>query len=525
MRGFFAAILAVVLTFGAAHADNILHRGNRYDPASLDPHRYNTSYEQTAVLDLFEGLTAYGADGNATPGIAKSWTVSPDGKIWTFTLRAGLQWSDGKPLTAEDVVYSFRRLMDPNTAATFASIAYLIENGRAVNTGKMPVDRLGVSAPRADTVVLTLETPATFLPELLCNAFMAIVPRHAIEKFGDAWLRPENSVSNGAFVLKEWIPNGHVFVVRNPRYRDAAQVKLDGVMLFPTEDGDAAVLQFRAGGLDTVRQVPTTKIEQLRREIPDQVRIAPELLTYYLSVNQKRPYLADVRVRRAISLAIDREVIANKVLRAGQIGTETFVPPAMPGYQVPAMPTRSMAQRIEEAKMLMAQAGYGPEKPLRLTMNTTTTRENRRLAVAIGAMLKPIGIEMAIHGAEGKVFFSDLRVGDFDLGIVGWGADYADAATFLSVMIVGSTSNYGKYSSAAYDALMAKAADMTDAPSRAAVLREAEVLMLADQPIVPLYIDASRYLIAPRVDGWVDNAADNHPSRYLSVDRAVSAPQ
>ena len=522
---FLAVVLAIVLMPGASRADNILHRGNRFDPASIDPHKYNTLYEQTVILDLFEGLVTVAPDGTPAPGLAHSWTVSPDGKTWTFTLRPGLQWSDGTPLTADDVVYSFRRLMDPKTAATFASIAYLIENATAVNTGKMPAERLGVSSPLPDIVVLTLETPATFLPELLGNGFMAVVPRHAIEKFGDAWLKPENSVTNGPFILKEWIPNSHIAVVRNPRFRDAAQVKLDGVMLYPTEDGDAAVLQYRAGGLDTVHQVPSTKIDQLRRDVPGQMRITPALLTYYLALNLRRPKLADLRVRRAISLAIDRDIMTNRVLRAGQIGTETFVPPAMPGYRSPMVPEVPMTQRIEQAKQLMAQSGYSPDKPLRLTISTSTTREARRMSVAIGAMLKPIGVEIAIHGSEGKVFFSDLRVGDFDIGIVGWGADYADAATFLTVMTVDATSNYSRYTNPAYDALLDKAAAMTDAVARAAVLQEAEVLMLADQPIVPLYVDASRNLVAPRVKGWVDNVADTHLSRYLSVDQGTAPPQ
>ena len=527
MRGPVALLCAILTFAGAVQAETLLQRGNRYDPASLDPHKYNTTYEAAIILDLFEGLTAFGPDAQPRPGVAESWTASADGKTWAFRLRPGLRWSDGGLLTASDVVYSFRRLMDPKTAAVYASLMYILKNGRLVNTGAVSPDQLGVTAPGPDTVVISLDAPAPYLPQLLANAFLAVVPQHAVKKTGPAWTKPENMISNGAFGLKEWTPQNRVVLARNPRFHDAREVHLDGVVYTPTSDLAAAVVRFRAGELDTQLDLPGAQIELLRRQLPGEIRITPSLVTYYLALNTTVPKLADPRVRRALSMAIDRDVLADKVLRTGDIAATGWVPPAISNYEPARMPfvDESADRRLAQARALLTQAGYGPGHPLQLTYSHSNVADIKRIAVAIAAMWKRVGVECALLGTEGKVHFANLRQGNFEVGYAGWTADFDDAGTFLGALQSNSASNYSRYKNALYDALVTQVSQAAEPRVRAELLHQAEVMMLADQPIVPLMVGASKSLVSRRVQGWQPNPLSVSLSRYLSVDRGGPSPQ
>jgi len=522
LRGLAAAIMLGVIGFsGAAHSEAILRRGIRYEPASLDPHKYNTHYEAAIILDIFEGLTAFGPDGAIVPGLAARWVSSIDGRTWTFTLRPGLQWSDGAPLTADDVVFSFRRLMDPATAAVYAPLVYVVKNGHAVNAGAQPVSSLGVSAPDAATVVINLENPTPYLPALLANAFLVVLPRHAIARWGDGWIAPAHSVVDGAFVLKEWTPQNRIVLVRNPHYHDAAQVKLDGVIYSPSADLEAAVTRFRAGELDMQSDVPSGRIPLLREQLPDQLHVAPSLDTFYLALNTSLPKLADKRVRLALSLAIDRDVLAAKVLRDGSAPAHSLVPPTIAGYQPAPMGflDAPMEQRLARARDLLTQAGYGPGNPLTLNYTHSTASESRRIAVAIAAMWQRVGITTTLAGTEGKVMFANLRQGNYEVAFVGWSADFNDAASFLYPLQSTSTrSNYSRYHNVAYDNLLTQAAAEADRHKRADILHQAEALALEDQPVVPLAVGVSKTLVSSRVEGWAPTAADLFLSRYLFVD-------
>lgn len=496
----------------------VLSRGNHQDPASLDPHRISTVYEHNIILDLFEGLTASDANGRPGPGIAKEWRVSEDGLTWTFKLKPNLTWSDGTPLTADDVVYSFRRLMDPATASQYPYLFYGMVNGVAVNRGEMDVSALGVAAPAPDQVILHLNSPIPYLPELLSNGFAAAVPRHVIEEHGGKWTQPDVIVSNGAFVLQDWRPQDRIELTHNTRFRDADAVALDSVLYFPTEDQSAALARFRAGDLDTSMEFPTARTPWLKENLPNETRIAESLITFYLTFNTEVPALSDVRVRQALSLAIDRDIIADRVLRSGERAASTFVPPSIAGYASPAIETLLPDQRRTRAKALLSRVGYGPDNPLRLTFSLSSAEDRRRIAAAIAAMWKPLGVEVTLNNTEGKVLFSKLRTGDFEIGYAGWAADVNDAANFLAVLqSQASTSNYARYHNPQYDALLAQAAATADLITRAALLAEAEALMLADAPIAPLFHGVSKNLVATRVIGWADNAKDVHPSRFLSL--------
>lgn len=519
MRHLTALLLAfgIGLSTSLALGQTVLTRGNHQDPASLDPHRISTVYENNIVLDLFEGLTAPDAQGRPSPAVAEEWSVSDDGLRWTFTLRRNLTWSDGTPLTADDVVYSFRRLMAPATASQYPYLFYAFENGAAVNRGDSAPETLGVTAISPTQVLVTLESPVPYLPELLSNGFSAVVPQHVIEPNGDAWTRPGVMVSNGAFALKDWRPQDRIDLVRNPQYRDANSIALDSVVYLPTEDQSAALARFRAGGLDTTMEFPTARTPWLMENLPDETRVAEYLITFYLTFNTEVPALADARVRQALSLAIDRSILADRVLRSGERPALTFVPPSTAGYTSPDVETLTPDQRRSRARVLLSEAGHSPANPLRLTYSLSSAEDRRRIAAAISAMWKPLGVAVTLHNTEGKVLFSKLRAGDFEIGYAGWAADVNDAANFLAILqSEASTANYARYRNPAYDALLARAAITTDLTARSALLAEAEAIMLADAPIAPLFHGVSKNLVSARVQGWQDNAKDVHPSRFLS---------
>ncbi|MGE4063283.1 MAG: peptide ABC transporter substrate-binding protein [Rhodospirillaceae bacterium] len=520
-RAFLALALAV--TFASTASAQTLNRGGRGEPGSLDPHKANSQYEQALVLDLFEGLLAFNADGQPVPGIADSWAVSPDGRRYVFNLRPGLVWSDGTPLTAEHVVASFRRLLDPKTAAPGAAQMFVIKNARAVNTGQMPPSALGVTAA-VGTVALELEAPVPYLPSLLAASFAVVVPPQA-HASPDSWTRPGTIVGNGAFVLSQWEPQSHITLVRNEKYRDAANVKLARVIYHPAPDTTAAVARFRAGDFDMLMEFPSAETDRILAELKDEARLTPALLTYYLSLNTREPRLRDRRVRRALSLAIDRDTLVSKVVRGGALPAMSFVPPATANYTPPALDLDSAAYeiRLREARRLLAEAGYGPDNPLRLAYAHTANQELRRIAVVIAAMWKRAGVETSLLNTEGRVHFSNLRQGVFEVAFVAWLADFNDAANFLQVLDSASAaSNYARYDNPTYDGLLRQAAQTTAMGERAKLLKDAEAMMLADQPVIPLYYGATRNLVSKRIAGWRGNPTDIHLSRYLSLAPAAN---
>lgn len=515
----FRIICALLLLAASAHAETVLHRGNRYEPATLDPQKTNTQYESVVIFDLFEGLLTPDAQGHPALGVADSWQVSADGTRYTFHLRPGLTWSDGTALDATAVVASFRRLMAPKTAAHYAQLMYVLKNGRAVNTGAAPVESLGVTALDAATVQIDLEAATAYFPELLANSFAVIVP--AAIAANDNWTQPGNIVSNGPFTLEAWNREDRIVLARNPRFHDAAGVKLDKVFLYPIADPNTALARFKSGEFDINMDFPASQADRLRIEMPKEALIDPALITYYLAFNTVKPKFADRNVRRALSLAIDREAITGKVLRRGEQPAFSFVPPPTANYKPAPVDFAAwpVERRLAEAQKLLAAAGYGPDKPLRFALNYTTNQDYRRMAVVLAAMWKRVGVEVTLQNFEGKVHFANLRQGDYEMGLLAWVADVNDAGNFLYILQSSTVgSNYSRYRNPAFDALMDKAAVTTDLVARAGVLREAEAIAMADQPIAPLYFAVNRNLVRARVKGWLQNPTDVHPSRYLSVE-------
>jgi oligopeptide transport system substrate-binding protein len=509
---------------GANIVAGVFNRGNAAEPGTLDPHLAQGVWEDTIIGDMLMGLTTESAKGEPVPGAAEKWESSADGKTWTFHLRDH-QWSDGKPVTAGDFVFAWRRILDPKTASQYAYYLYLIKNAEAVNTGKMPGTALGISAPDDKTVVVELEHPAPFLAQYLTHYTTSPVPRHVVEEKGDAWSKPGNYVGNGAYTVTDWIPNDHVTLVKNPKFWDAENVKIERQIFYPTTDYEAALKRFRAGELDTQDRLPSLEIDWLRANMPETLHLDPILVTEYVSMNQMRKPFDDIRVREALNLAIDREILTSKVIKVGDIPAYGVVPPGIANYPGGnSFPFKSTPQpeRLKRAQMLMQQAGYGPDKHLKTTLAIrSASADALRIPAAMQAMLKSAYVDIEIVQFDAAIFYAKMQQSDFDLGLAAWSADFNDSTTFLDMLKKGNANNYGHYYNAKYDGLMDQAAGEADLMKRGALLAQAEDIALKDFAWMPTYFWVSGHLVRPYVKGWEANARDQHRTRWLSLDEAA----
>ncbi len=500
-----------------------LELGNTADPVSLDPHIYTGTNEDRIGADLLVGLTQADPEGRPIPGMATSWETSADGKVWTFHLRDA-KWSDGVPMSADDFVYSLRRLLDPKTGAQYASLMYIIQNAEAVNAGKLPLSALGVRAIDPHTLEIRLVHPAPYLPELAKHQTMYPVPRHVIEKWGDAWSQPGHFVGNGPFTPVSWRLGDHLRAVKNPLYWDAGSVCVDQIDYFPIIDSIAAERRVRRGELDTNDRIEPSRVAFLRqpRQIPQYVRVHTYLGVYYLAFNTKDvPAFHDRRVRIALSMSLDRDFMADKLLRGVNRPAYTLVPPGVANYTPPSPPVWAawtLARRQAAARALLTQAGYGGSHPLKVEIKTSNSVNSQVLMPSIQSDWQAIGVKASLIQEEAQISYQDFRLRDFQVASAAWIADYNDAMSFLYLQqSTTGAQNYGDYASPAYDALLAQADNEPDIHRRAAILSRAESLMLADAPVAPLYFAVSSNLVNPRITGFTDNIVDQHRSRYLCV--------
>jgi oligopeptide transport system substrate-binding protein len=506
----------------AGAAEIVYHRGNSADPETLDQHKTSTVSEDHILRDLYEGLVGYDAKGNVVPGAAESWSMSPDGLLYRFRLRPDAKWSNGDPARAGDFVYSFRRIMTPATGAKYASVLYPIRQARAVNTGAMKPEELGVRAPDDRTVEFSLEAPTAYFLELLTHQTGFPVHPPSVETHGADFIKPGIMVSNGAYKLAEFRPNSHIRLVRNPHFHDARNVRIDSVYFYPTEDESAALRRFLAGELDSNDNIPTEQAKYIRRTLGDQLHVVPQLGTYYYTFNLRKPPFDDVRVRQALSMAIDREFLAEETWAGTMLPAYSLVPPGTGHYGEPsAADWRDLAQldREDKARQLLQDAGFGPDRPLRLELRYNTSDNHKNTALAIADMWKPLGVEATLINADAPTHYALLRdKGDFDVARASWLADYNDAQNFLFLLESDNTGlNYADYADPEYDALMRKAASEIDIEKRADLLHRAEAIAMRDQPIVPILFYSSKDLVSPRVEGWADNIQGVHPSRYMTI--------
>lgn len=521
-----AAIAFAIFCVGCSPPTNqgvVLNRGNGAEIKSLDPAFIEGNYEQWLLGDVLVGLTTEGQRGEPIPGAASSWDVSQDGLTWTFHLRKAV-WSDGVPVTSADFAFAWRRELDPKTASVYAYNLWIVKSAYAVNTGKLPPQRLGVETPDERTFVVHLEHPAPYFAELVDHETAWPVPRHVVLKYGAAWSHVGNMIGNGPYVVHEWVPNDHVTLTKNPRFYDAAQVRIDTVNYYDTNDSESALKQFRAGELDTQNPFPNDQIGWMRKNMPDAIRIVPYLGVDYMAMNFQRAPMRDIRLREALNLAYDREALVGKVRRIGETPAYGIVPPGVANYPGGAeMNFKSMtiAERLNKARALMLAMGYGPSHPLALMYVTSTNPDQRRRAAAVQGMLAKIYIKMTITALEGGIFLNAMQQHQFDIASPLWIADFNDASNFLDLLRHDSGENYGAYNNPAFDALLDKAQQQTDPKARAGILHQAEQLALNDYAWVPAYYLVTRDLVQPYVKGWIPNVKDFNRTRWLWIDRGA----
>lgn len=523
MKGIKVVVLAIAvfaMTISGALAAGTLRVASMGEPASLDPHKVSGTWENYIVGDMFVGLTTEDPTSKAVPGVAESWTVSEDGKTYTFKLRKST-WSDGTPLTANDFVFSLQRILLPETAAEYASLLYIIKGAEAINTGKAAADTLGVKAIDDYTLQVQLTGPAPYFLELLTHYTAYPVPKHVIDKVGKAWTKPENMVINGPFKLVEWLPNTHVKLTRNDKFYGNDSVVLDNVTFYTQEDRAAVQKRFRAGEIDVAMDFASDQIGWLRKNLPDETRIAPYMGCYYYPINSSVEPFTDKRVRQALSMAVNRKAIVEKVLKTGELAAYSFVPPGVAYYDNPAeVEWKDMpyGERVKKAKELLKEAGFDANNPLEFTLRYNTSENHKRIAVAVASMWKQIGVKAELFNSEVKVHYADLKQGDFQVARAGWIADYNDAQNFLYLLEKRTgANNYGRYANPEYDKLMLEAEVTADLVKRGELMRKAESLAMDDQPVIPIYHYVSKNLVSKKVEGFVDNPKDIHRWRYVTL--------
>lgn len=507
--------------FPASGAPAILRLSQRNEPADLDPAKATLPDEFFVIRALSEGLVVPATDGGPPlPAAAERWEISADGLIYTFHLRKDARWSNGEPVIAEDFVASYRRLLTPATAAPKADLFFVVKNARDFTAGKVAdFSAVGLRAADVCTLVVTLERPTpNFLLYAASGPWIPVNPR-VVEKFGRTWTRPENYVGNGPFSLVEWRPNQRIVVRKNPMFREPDRKRVEEIQFIAFDNGDAEERAYRAGQIDLTMSVPVTKLDPYARERPAELHRTALAETHYLAFNTLRPPLNDVRVRRALALAVDREKITSLVLRGGQQPAGRLLPPQLRAGTGPAAATAPWELRRDgaEARRLLATAGFAGGKNFpRLELSSWA-----RPAVleAVQEMWRQeLGIEVAIALREAKVHTDSLRSGGFDIGFITQIPDVADPAAVLADFGTAAPGNYPHWSDATFDALLASAARAPTGLQSDILLQQAEQRLIEEAALAPLYFNAKNWLMSPRVTGWHEDAlwARNYTAVHLA---------
>lgn len=491
---------------------------NGSEVASLDPHKVEGTPESNIILNLLEGLVSTDANGHLAPAVAESWENNAY-KTWTFHLRKDAVWSDGSPVTAQDFVYSWQRLADPKTGSPYASyLQYArIDNIDAILSGKKPAQSLGVSAVDDKTLQVTLSEPVPYFVSMLSHTSMRPVKQSVVEKFGDKWTLPQNYVGNGAYRLTQWVVNERIVLERSPSYWDNNKTVIQQATFLPLSSEVSDINRYRSGEIDiTNSAIPPNLFAKMKSEIPEQLHVNPYLCTFYYEINNQRAPFTDERVRAAVKLTLDRDIIANKIMGQGQIPAYSFTPTFTEGgnFSQPEWAGWTQEQRNEEAKKLLTQAGFTADKPLKFTLLYNTSDQNKQQAIAAASMWKKnLGAQVTLQNQEWKTSLQSRHEGQFDVARATWCGDYNEPSAFLNMLLSNSSNNTFFYKSPAFDALMASTLQASDAAARSAIYQQAETLLDKDSALVPVYYRVSARLVKPRVGGFTGK----DPQDYINL--------
>lgn len=503
-------------------SDQSLVRHIKDEPASLDPVKAVGLPEIQVIRDLFEGLVNQNEKGQLEPGVATKWQ-SNDNRTWTFTLRNDARWSDGTPVTAQDFVYSWQRLVDPKNTSPFAWFAALagINNAQAIIDGKMPADKLGVTAVDARTLRIQLDKPVPYFPNLTANFSFYPVPKAVVDKFGNDWTKPGNLVGNGAYTLKDRVVNEKLVAVQNKNYWDNSKTVITQVTFIPINQESSATKRYLAGDIDITESFPKNLYQKLLKDIPGQVYTPPQLGTYYYAFNTQKGPTADARVRLALSMTIDRHIMADKVLGTGEKPAWRFTPDVTAGFKPEPSPFEQMSQEEAnaQAKTLLQAAGYGPNKPLNLTLLYNTSENHQKIAIAVASMWKKnLGVDVKLQNQEWKTYIDSRNTGNFDVIRASWVGDYNEPSTFLSLLTSTHSGNISRFNSPEYDKLMQQASQETTDVARNKDYNQAERIIQEQAPIAPIYQYTNGRLIKPWLKGYpINNPEDVAYSRTMYI--------
>ena len=488
-----------------------LVRNNGAEPQSLDPHKIEGVPEANLARDQFEGLVNIDLNGDIRPGVAESWEHD-DARVWRFNLRKDAKWSNGDPVTAHDFVYSWKRLVNPETASPYASYlqyAHII-NVDEIVSGTADPETLGVKALDDHTFEVTLSEPIPYLDKLVGHTSVVPVHQATVEKYGNQWTQPKTFVSNGAYKLKTWVVNERIVLERNDQYWDNDASVIDEVTFLAISSEVTDVNRYRSGEVDmTNNAIPTDLFPRLKRDIPDEVKVSPSLCTYYYEVNNERAPFDDPRVRTAVKLAMDRDIIADKVMGQGQTAAYGFTPPStvdMEAIQPEWFSQWTQKERNAKAIELLEEAGFNKRNPLTFTLLYNTSESHKKVAIAAASILKQnAGINVKLENQEWKTFLDSRHQGTYEVARAGWCADYNEPSSFLNIMLSTSSNNTSHYKSDAFDAAMRSSVTAESEADRVKAYQEAERVMDEESAIVPIYYYVTPRLVKPYVGGYSVN--------------------
>lgn len=524
----FVLLVALAICFSGCtgpseEQGNVLRIGNGGEPRDLDPHTITGSPEAKIVFSLMEGLLAYHPtdDSIPYPGVAERWEVSDDGTTWRFYLREA-KWSNGDPLTAEDFVYSWRRILHPSLGNEYADWMYMIKGAEAYHKGEVSnLDEVAIVAESDRVLRVELVHPvANFLKMLLNHTFLP-VHKPTIEAHGgpglrqSGWTQPETYVSNGAFVLKKWEPNSVIRIERNPHYWDAESVRMNAIEWYPIDDPNTELRAFESGQLHVTTTVPVNQRNNYRKNFPDKIRFDAYAGVYFYRLNTLRAPLDDVRVRKALSLAIDRELIIRNLLQGNERVATSYAPGGIGGYDPPPREVYNP----DKARALLAEAGY-PEgngfPEVELLFNTSDN--HRKIAEAIQNMWRTeLGVDISLTNQEWKVYLDTTKEMQYDIARAGWIGNLYPYS-FMRTLLSYSPNNDTGFANTEYDALLEQSARTMDREKRHDLVRRAEEIMLAEEPVIPLYWYTNVYLINPRVKNWTAKLVDQRPMKFVYLE-------
>jgi oligopeptide transport system substrate-binding protein len=500
--------------------DQVVFRGNGEEPETLDPHLAVGVPSSHILRDLFEGLITESPAGDIIPGAALRWNISRNARTYTFYLRRDLTWSNGDSLTAEDFVYSLRRAANPATAANSARMLLPIMNAREVLAGELPVEELGVSLLDEFTLQITLTGPTPYFLGLLTNPIAYPVNRKNLEQYGDQFSRPGNLVSNGAYVLAEWSPRVEIVLEKNPAFRESELTLVERVHYLPIADHSTEIQAFRAGQIDWTNQVPNNQFKWLQKNYPDELVVSPWMGSYFFGFNLTRePFVDNPSLRMALILAVDRQILTDKVAQFGEQPSYSLVPPGIEGY-VPFSPEYAdwtQEERNHEARRLYEQAGYSEDRPLRLVIRYNTSENHKKMALAVASMWKQVlGVNTTLVNEEFRVFLQNRAQKVLtQVFVAGWISDYNDPYSFLEMFRTGHGRNDYGYSNSTFDALLDQVGTERVRARRERLMFEAERVLMSDNVIIPLYTYVTKRLVSRQLKGWQNNVMDHHQTRHM----------